>query len=453
MLFHSHVFLVFFFLFLGGLWFFRGEARIIYTAVASFVFYGWWYPPYLFVLIFVILFAHFGAKHASPSKIGFGAIVALGLLPLAVFKYTGFVLENFTDLTGIAVHFRPDWTLPLGISFISFTAIAYIADTRKGDITAEPRFWHTALFISFFPQLIAGPILRAHELMPQITRIRIDLPRVKFALFLFAIGALKKVGVADQLAPVVDGIYNGEAIVTLPEAVLAFYAFAIQIYCDFSGYTDMALATAFALNVALPPNFARPYMARSIREFWQCWHMTLSRWLRDYLFIPLGGSRHGIPRTAYAIMITMFLGGLWHGAAWTFVIWGLMHGALVTFEHLMSHLKVRADWLPTWARRLLIFHFVAVAWVVFRAPSLERAGDIFSGLFIPGNYAVVFDQPLVPILMALVMLLHPFDKIATIENATKRLSLSVMAPLSIMLILLCAALSVNNPGAFIYFDF
>jgi len=453
MLFQTPTFLIFLLIFLAGLPLFHGPRRVVYCCLASYVFYAWWFPPFALLLLGITVYAYYFGLRSERVHYSTLLIVGLGLLPLGIFKYTGFILENFSLVTGVNPTFRPDWALPIGISFFSFTAIAYVLDVRAKNIPAEKGFWNTALFFSFFPQLVAGPILRGNELLWQLGNIRFKKTALKFALLLFALGALKKVGIADQLAPVIDQIYDSHDQITRPEAILAFYGFAVQIYGDFSGYTDMALALGALLNVELPRNFDRPYMATSIRQFWQRWHMTLSRWFRDYLYIPLGGNRQGGGRTAAAIMITMILGGLWHGAAWNFIVWGAMHGALVAFEHGADRFKISLAWLPGWLRLLIIFHFVGVSWIFFRAPDFDRAMDVFRGFCIAGDYSALVEAPLVPVLIIGTLLLHPLDRIVTIRNAAEAMPAAVALPFSVMLILICAALALNNPSAFIYFDF
>ncbi|MBI5164219.1 MAG: MBOAT family protein [Magnetospirillum sp.] len=452
MLFHSPTFLIFFTLFLTGLALVRGSGRVLYVTVASYIFYAWWYPPYVVVLAGLTVFAHVLAHRRLESTPLFVAAMLAGLLPLAVFKYTGFILANLGAI-GYPVAAPPKWALPLGISFISFTAIAYIADCRSGRVTAEKGLLTTALFFSFFPHLIAGPVVRAHEIMHQMTSVRFDRAAFRLGLLLFAIGAVKKVGVADQIAPLVESIYHATGPITWAQAVLAFYGFAVQIYCDFSGYTDMALALAIVIGVTLPPNFDRPYLATSLREFWRRWHMTLSRWLRDYLYVPLGGSRHGSTRMVAVILITMLLGGLWHGAAWTFVAWGLYHGLLLVIEHLAVRLAGRPIVVPRPVAVVLTFHLVAVGWVLFRAPSFGRAMEILSGLGAPVDFGALSGYAFVLTLMAAVFGLHRFDTIATIKTVAERLPAAVVVPLSVMLALICAALVADNPSAFIYFDF
>ena len=452
MLFHSPTFLIFLCFFLAGFFLVRGEGKVIYTCIASYIFYGWWYPPYVILLFILTLYAHFFAKFELPSLAARGAIVALGLFPLGIFKYSDFVFKNLETFLGIPVPFSADWALPIGISFITFTAIAFVLDSQRNQAPDSPNFWHTGLFISFFPQLIAGPILRASELIPQLSRIKLSFVDIKFALLLFSFGALKKVGIADQIAPFVDKIYSSTTPISPGDAWLVLYAFSIQIYGDFSGYTDMALALAVLLGVVLPENFNSPYLSSSIREFWTRWHMTLSRWLRDYLYIPLGGSRGSTSGTFIAVLLTMLLGGLWHGAAWTFIVWGLLHGALIVVERLLGINKL-PEGRFVWIRRFFIFHFVAFTWILFRTPSFERAVDIFSSFALPVDLNFLFSAPLIPILIIATIAIHKFDTFQHVRNFSEYLPHSVSIPLSIMVVLICAALSVSNPSAFIYFDF
>jgi alginate O-acetyltransferase complex protein AlgI len=452
MLFHSPTFLIFLSLYLVGLHFFKSESRIVYSCICSYIFYGWWYPPYTPVLLGLTLYAHYFAKLAFLTRLSIWPVAIFGVLPLVFYKYTGFILENIEAFTGITFAFEHNWDLPLGISFITFTAIAYIIDTRRGDADVEPSIWRTALFISFFPQLIAGPILRAKELIPQLARLEFDSAAIKPALLLFAIGALKKVGVADQLGPVVDQVYSGDMQIDSVMSILVFYAFSIQIYCDFSGYTDMALALGILLKVNLPLNFNSPYSATSIRDFWRRWHMTLSRWLRDYLYIPLGGSKSGFAQMIFAAMATMLLGGLWHGAAWTFIVWGGLHGLFVVTEHFLDN-KIVLTNIPSWIRTLVVVHIVGATWIFFRAPTFSRAWDVIIGFTIPGDIAMLSSAPLAPILIIAAFLLHRLDNVDQIRTIAIKTRGSIILPLSLMLILICAALSVNNPSAFIYFDF
>ena len=271
----------------------------------------------------------------------FVTIVTL-FVPLVFFKYTDFL---YRDVVGplFGIHDKIlDLPLPLGVSFVTFTLTAYVVDIYRG--TFQDRVSATTLtgYVLFFPHLIAGPILRPIELIPQLRRPRSALSAHFYAgLAIFTVGLVKKLVFADQIAAVVDAAYKAD-VLSAPQAWLAIYGFSMQIYCDFSGYTDMAIGLALVIGIRLPNNFLRPYGAFSLIDFWRRWHITLSFWLRDYLYIPLGGNRDGRLRTYVNMIITMTLGGLWHGASWTFVIWGVLHGVGVAFVHLCRDLLRRA---------------------------------------------------------------------------------------------------------------
>ena len=451
MLFHSLPFLIFFASFLVLLPLFRGPKRLAFTLFASYVFYAWWYPPYLVVIIGLTVVCHVGAMHASRRPRHLGLMVALLLLPLAVFKYIGFLFENLGRVVGWEQAFAPTWSLPLGISFITFTAIAYVVDAARGTFSARPTPLTTALYIAYFPQLIAGPILRARELVPQLSRIAVQRSMIRYACALFALGVVKKVVFADSIAPYVDKVYGATEPIQRGDALLAAYGFTVQIYCDFSGYSDMAIALAALLGVRLPRNFERPYLAASVREFWQRWHMTLSRWLRDYLYVPLGGSRKGTARTMVAVMVTMLLGGLWHGAAWTFIVWGGLHGAAICAQRWWSGTGWR---LPVWLAWLLAVHFVVFTWVLFRAPDLAAVERIGLGLTRSQDWSDFIAASVWPLLLiATFVLLHPFDSVTRVRWIARVVPATVLYPVVLITLTVCVALSVDNPNAFIYFDF
>jgi D-alanyl-lipoteichoic acid acyltransferase DltB (MBOAT superfamily) len=452
MLFHSLKFLGFFAVYVALLPLFRGNGRLIFSLLASYIFYASWNPYYLPVLLGLTVYAWLFAWGGPRSNAAVIISVAVGLAPLAVFKYSAFFISLIHDLTGAGPDAVRQMALPLGLSFITFTAIAYVVDVQRGKRKSERSFWNVALYIAFFPHLIAGPIMRAGELIPQFARLAATWRELRPALLLFAVGAVKKVGIADQLAPDVDAIFSAKVPLDAGHALLALYGFAVQIYADFSGYTDMALALAAFLGISFPLNFNRPYAAVSIRDFWRRWHMTLSRWLRDYLYIPLGGSRGGDARLVMAVLVTMGLGGLWHGAGWTFILWGLFHGTLVAVEHLGE----RRGWslpLPPWGRRLVVFHLVALAWVFFRAPSAGRAVEIITALAKPGGMDAFAAAPAVPLLIVAALGLHRFDTVEGVRSLAARLPAAVTVVGAVMTLVICAALAMENPSAFIYFDF
>jgi D-alanyl-lipoteichoic acid acyltransferase DltB (MBOAT superfamily) len=370
-----------------------------FILAASYFFYGWidWRWVLLLVASSLVntLAAQVIARSPSQStrKRALVAAIVFDLGLLCVFKYLSFFVTQMDDaLDGIGLG-SPlplvQIVLPIGISFFTFQAISYVVDVYRGD-TPAASLGDVAILQAFFPHLVAGPIVRANELLPQLHTPR-D-PRAVLAgpaIFLIVGGLLKKTVIADELARrIVDPVYNDPAAHSASELTLAFYAFAAQIYCDFSGYTDMAIGLALLLGYQLPQNFNRPYLAFSLRDFWRRWHMTLSRWLRDYLYIPLGGSRGGRLRTYRNLMITMLLGGLWHGAAWTFVIWGGIHGGALSAER-WARERYAGFRMPAWAAWLVTFHVVCVAWVFFRAPDLGTAFDVLGGLGLSGPSPLV----------------------------------------------------------------
>jgi len=370
-----------------------------FILVASYVFYGWVDPRWVLLLVASSVINTFAAQviARSPSAVTrkralTGAIVFdLGLL--CVFKYFGFFVSSMDDaLDGIGLG-SPlplvQIVLPIGISFFTFQAISYVVDVYRED-TRAASLGDVAILQAFFPHLVAGPIVRAEELLPQLRTPR-D-PRDVLAgpgLLLIAGGLVKKTVVADELARrIVDPVFTDPSAHSGAEVLLAVYGFAAQIYCDFSGYTDMAIGLALLLGFVLPQNFDRPYMATSLRQFWHRWHMTLSRWLRDYLYVPLGGNRDGPRRTYRNLMLTMLLGGLWHGAAWTFVIWGGIHGTALAAERQLRE-RLGAPRLPGWLAWLVTFHVVCLAWVFFRSPDLGIAFEVLGGVFSSGPSPLV----------------------------------------------------------------
>ena len=376
MLFNSYEYLIWFlpgtlvvFFLLGR----RPFAAQVWLTVASLFFYGWWNPWHLPLILGSIAF-NFGIarllqRRAARAVLAFG--VAANLALLGVFKYADFFLVNAAYLVGDApplLHLA----LPLGISFFTFTQIAYLVDVYRRK-AQEPVLANYALFVTFFPHLLAGPILHHSEMMPQFadkSNKRLQWPNLAAGAFLLTIGLVKKVLIADTFAPIADAGFGAPATLSAPAAWLAVLAYTMQIYFDFSGYTDMALGAARLFNIKMPINFNSPYRATDIRDFWHRWHITLSRFLREYLYIPLGGNRGSDARTAANILATFFLGGLWHGAAWTFVIWGLLHGLAMVVFRAWNRIGRPLPREVGWA---LTFAFVMVTWVFFRATSLDAA--------------------------------------------------------------------------------
>ena len=404
MLFNSHIFIFIFLPLVVGIFFMLGRASHIWAAawlsIASLFFYAWWNPKYVLLLVASILFNFVFASAISRSPLSPGwsrrrwlltLAVVTDLLLLGYFKYANFFLDNFGQHTGMPSGFV-EVMLPLGISFFTFTQIAFLVDGYQGK-SSEPSFMHYCLFVSYFPHLIAGPVLHHKEMMPQFrhaTTYRPSARNFSVGLTIFAIGLFKKVGIADSLAPYANAVFEASAgghAPTFFEAWSGALAYTLQLYFDFSGYSDMAIGLSRLFNVVLPLNFHSPYRAMNIIEFWRCWHMTLSRFLRDYLYIPLGGNRNGRMRRYLNLLITMLLGGLWHGAGWTFVVWGGMHGVFLVVNHAWRALRerlgqdlTRSTFLGRIAGRTLTFVAVVVAWVVFRAENIDMAISVLHGM-------------------------------------------------------------------------
>jgi alginate O-acetyltransferase complex protein AlgI len=358
---------------------------------ASYLFYAAASPRYCILLAGLTLANQAGAvlvhRTADERRRRWivGATVAVDLGTLGVFKYYGFFADEigaFLDDLGLGMPL-PLLTiaLPIGLSFITFQAISYVVDVKRR-LLPPAALVDFALYLSFFPHVVAGPIVRAREFIPQLAKPRN--PRdvaVGSGVVLIALGLVKKVALADYLArTVVDPVFGVPEAYSAPDIALAAYAYAAQIYCDFSGYTDIAIGVALLMGFVFPQNFNSPYRATSFRDFWRRWHMTLSRFLRDFLYIPLGGNRGGRWRTARNLMITMLLGGLWHGAAWGFILWGGLHGAGLVIERF---LRGRID-APAWLRWAIVFNLVVLGWILFRSENLDLAGTMLSRLFTPG---------------------------------------------------------------------
>jgi alginate O-acetyltransferase complex protein AlgI len=365
---------------------------ILALAFSSLIFYAAWKPIYLLVLVASIgVNFWLGLKMEDPPRRRrIGTLgVAVNLAALCYFKYTNFLFDSLTTLTGAPLPFV-NVILPLGISFFTFQQIAYLVDVMRGAKVERDIVSYT-LFVSFFPHLIAGPLVHHAEMIPQFKRARSGRSSVLAArgLAIFAAGLFKKVVIADNLAQFVSPVFahlDAGGGVTTPWAWLATLAYTLQIYFDFSGYSDMAVGLALLFGIRLPVNFRSPYKAASIIEFWRRWHITLSRFLRDYLYIPLGGNRLGENRRTINLLVTMLLGGLWHGAGWNFIIWGGLHGIYLCINHLWQRWRgdgARASaGLPakilSWA---VTFFAVVVAWVFFRARTAAGAWQMLGSLF------------------------------------------------------------------------
>ncbi|HEY3643882.1 MAG TPA: MBOAT family O-acyltransferase [Gammaproteobacteria bacterium] len=395
MIFTSFTFIVFFVIVFTVYWRVKGlHAKHLFLLLASLVFYGWWDYRFLLLIGVAICLSYFGAlalgRYRGRRLAVVSTSIALLLTILGVFKYADFLFDAIRDALlalGMDVPRRPfSIVLPIGISFFTFHGISYLVDVYRGKIQAEPRFTKVALYILFFPQLVAGPIVRASNFMPQLAREpRFDSDEVLRGTKLFLTGFVYKAIFADSIATYVDEVYKTLGDHNAAEQVLASIGFYAQIYFDFAGYSIMAIGLSRMMGYRLPRNFDFPYVSQSVTEFWRRWHISLSSWLRDYLYISLGGNRSGEARQLLNIMITMLLGGLWHGASWNFVIWGGMHGLALCVHKLylrgpaatgvLGALRRIISSVPvSWTLTQL---FVLLCWVPFRAVSFDNTTQVW----------------------------------------------------------------------------
>lgn len=368
------------------------EQKHVILLISSYLFYGYWDIRFLLLLVLQTYISYFLAKkmeraqtrkHAKALMI-LGVSISLGIL--GFFKYFNFFVESFMQLFGIESAGALRIILPVGISFYTFQALSYLIDVYKGTLKACSRFLNISLYISFFPQLVAGPIVRARDFLPQLDEEReMNRHNLVEGLQIFLFGFIKKVVIADRLAVAVDMVFASPVTFDSLSIILAVVAYSIQIYCDFSGYSDMAIGVAKTFGYDLCKNFDMPYLSKNPTEFWQRWHISLSTWLRDYLYIPLGGNRKGKLRTNINLMLTMLLGGLWHGANWQMVFWGALHGgALIAHKSFrtqcdMHDIRVKNRLLKQLVAVVSLigtYIFTCLCWIFFRARSFSAAVTI-----------------------------------------------------------------------------
>jgi alginate O-acetyltransferase complex protein AlgI len=461
----------------------RIRARNVFLLVASYYFYGCWDYRFLGLIVISTVVAYgcglwFNVRapdieHPPSSRKGARMVLAISVVTnlaiLGFFKYYDFFITSAGDFLA-EMGFQANLPtlriiLPVGISFYTFQTLSYSIDLYRGRVPTERSLLNFALYVAFFPQLVAGPIERAHRLLPQVREPRpITWPRLYSGIYLMAWGFVKKVVIADNVSLVADAVFAAESPSGLWVA-LGVYAFAIQIYCDFSGYTDIARGAARCMGFDLMLNFDLPYFAVNPSDFWRRWHISLSSWLRDYLYLPLGGNRKGTRRTYFNLMATMILGGLWHGAAWTFVLWGTFHGALLCVHRMMrSWLEHRVNpkggfpaWLWFWGRVLIFFHLVCFGWLLFRADSLDQAVEMVRALFTNWSiYPAVFNFAKAQTLVACAIILAGWQ---LVQWRSKDLMFIFRLPTAARALLYAAGIVAfllfgnYNGQSFIYFQF
>ena len=458
MLFHTWIFALFF-LIVYPVYLLVRKTRFkdIWLLIASYVFYGWWNPLYLLLIIYSTAIDYVAVLRMDRSrrkKLWLCGSIVNNLSLLGLFKYAGFITDNLNYLLAqMGLHYAipaPGVLLPVGISFYTFQSMSYTIDFYRGQIEKERNFIRFATFVSLFPQLVAGPIERARNLLPQLRKpshiSRLD---ITDGLSLFIVGLFKKLAMADFLAQYVDPVYGSPASYQAPALLFATFAFAWQIYFDFSGYTDMARGIARLMGFRLMLNFNNPYLATGLGDFWARWHISLSTWFRDYVYIPLGGNRKSTFNTYRNIFLTMVISGFWHGAAWTMIIWGALHAAGVMLTRQLERSALYREHVPKFAKQMWVFIFVFFTWIFFRAGSLGDAWLILSRIFASG-----FADPGFPLLaLGLVLVIWEYQFIYD-SRIKWLLNLSpVRVGMVVAMVLYILIFSGGTEQPFIYFQF
>ena len=471
MLFNSVDFLIFFAIVFVLYYVIKPSLRWIMLLIASYFFYMCWEPSFILLILFSTIVDYFIARKLSDSKganrkklLLVSLVVNLGVL--FVFKYFNFFNESvqyLTDWMGFSIN-SPNLNLllPVGISFYTFQTLSYTIDVYRNQMEAERHFGKFALYVAFFPQLVAGPIERASNLLPQLSRnenaLKYNNTVVGFTQITY--GLFKKVVVSDTLAQFVNAVYNNYEVHSGLSLLIATYLFAFQIYCDFSGYSDIAIGTARMMGYRFMDNFQLPYFSKNVTEFWRRWHISLSSWLRDYLYIPLGGNRHGTFNTYKNLTITMLLGGLWHGASWNFVIWGLLNGAYLSIERALGIRAgyVKRGWIKKGVLTFFTFNLICLTWIFFRAGTFDQAIAITGKIF-QGDYSrfVSFSMPYLSSVLLVLTLLLTIDFGIFRKISFDKLFTSYPIPLVILFNvffwLIILLFGVVDGEQFIYFQF
>lgn len=468
MVFSSPTFLFLFLpvVFLLNLAFVRSiRVRNILLLLASVLFYAWGEPVYVLLMIFTSLVNYLlalGLNNASVlrRRILLAALIVWNIGSLVYFKYTDFLLSSFNALTGLSIPL-PGIKLPIGISFFTFQSMSYVLDVYRGDVKPQKNFFHILLYISLFPQLIAGPIVKYHDVAEQLNERPLSLHDTAAGLRRFCCGLAKKVFIANVLGQAADSIYAlGSAGINAPIAWLGAVAYLFQIYFDFSGYSDMAIGLGRAFGFTFKENFRYPYAASSMQDFWRRWHISLSTWFKEYVYIPLGGNRKGKWRTGLNKIIVFLLTGLWHGASWNFVLWGLFHGIFLMLE---SYGLLKPNRWKPFFRHLYTLVAVTVGFVLFRAETLPQAGMMIAKMFAGWQFTPELAATLSMLLTPITAVMLPIAAFASLPlggNAALTLERRggvaeaagyIVAFAGLILAAMCLATSTYNP--FIYFRF
>lgn len=430
-----------------------------FLLVASYFFYGYWDWRFCFLLLFVTVVAYITAKFEN-NKVAFICGIVVPLIVLGLFKYFNFFLESIGTIFKCEISVLRI-ILPVGISFYTFQALSYVIDVKRKKLKAEHDFINLALYISFFPQLVAGPIVRAIDFLPQLTQKerKVTFDNIKYGVQIFVIGLFKKIVLADNLSIFVDDVYSKPVAFHWTTLVLATISYAFQIYLDFSGYSDMAIGCAKCFGYEFKKNFDMPYISQSVSEFWRRWHISLSTWLKEYIYIPLGGNRKGVARKNINLILTMLLGGLWHGASWTFVFWGALNGLALCVDKLFT--RKESGIIIQMLRIFRTFIFICFTWIFFRAENFTIAWEVIKGIFTLQNGIIqMFSWSFVVVagisVCSIVAIIKSHEKnIEKVSGYYPFLNLESIFDLTVFFIFigLIFALAFVGENPFVYFQF
>ena len=442
MIFSSIEFVIFFVLFVSLIKIFKNHQKQIIIYLSLF-FYAFWNPIFIFLILYLCLITFILIKNKINLKL---SIITI-LLPLFYFKYSffifGFIPIDFLN------YFSYRGELPLAISFITFTAIAILIDIKNKIFNDKLTFIDFSQFILYFPQLIAGLILRAKDLLPKLkNKIIFKKKNIKFGIFLFSIGFVKKIFFADNIGLFIDPIFENPELFGSEDLIKGFLLFPLQIYFDFSGYVDMALGISSFMGIDLPINFKKPYLTSSLTDFWRCWHITLSSWFRDYLYIPLGGSRVSKIKLYFNLIFTMTIAGLWHGASINFILWGFLNGLILSLEKIFNKNNNR-KFIKIILNCFIIFNL----WLIFRITEIDNLINYFYKIYFNLNQIFIMENLLILVITFLAIYLQKFENHNLIRKFSLKLSFAILIPFFIILLITGFAINTGQSHKFIYFDF
>ncbi len=443
----------------------RKELRNLVLLIGSIIFYGWGEPNYLVVMILTILVNYIGAvlltRYRRYGRLILLSTILLDLSFLAYFKYFNFVADNINNLFSLDITFI-EVIMPIGISFYTFQAMSYVIDVYRGDVEVQKDLYKLSLYITLFPQLVAGPIVKYHDVSDQIEDREVNFEKVSYGVKRFIIGLSKKMLIANTLGAVADKIFSQpvEQFDTMTAWVGAL-AYSLQLFYDFSGYSDMAIGLGMIFGFRFLENFNYPYISRSITEFWRRWHISLSTWFKEYLYIPLGGNRVGRLRVYFNLFVVFLATGLWHGAEWTFIVWGLWHGLFIIIEKVSGWQRLEGGLFMRFVHHVYALFVVVIGWVLFRSENLSYAADYLKNMF----GAVETDESayelsyyidnveLLAFTAGIVLAMPIFKKILQIKYPHKILRSMVNIWLIVLFLLSSAAIAASTYNPFIYFRF